>query len=166
MHQLCLEESLNAFGANSGQSPTKKASPSRGSYQPEKQGLYDPAREHDSCGVGFVVNVKGAKSHSIVKQGLQILENLEHRGAVGADELAGDGSGILIQLPDDFFREETSKIGFKLPEAGQYGVGMIFLPQNDAIRKKCEEFVEQFVKGEGQKVLGWRDVPVNGDGLV
>ena len=157
----CLEDSLNAFGSNSGDLPNELT----GSTKPERQGLYDPANEHDSCGVGFVVNFKGAKSHSIVEQGLRILQNLEHRGAVGADELAGDGSGILIQIPDAFFREETAKLGFTLPPEGKYAVGMIFLPKDDAIRKVCEDFVEKFVETEGQTVLGWRDVPVNSEGL-
>ena len=96
---------------------------------PCAQGLYDPANEHDACGVGFVAHIKGAKSHAIVEQGLQILKNLTHRGAVGADPLAGDGAGILLQIPDAFFREELAKQGIKLPPAGQYGVGMVFLPQ-------------------------------------
>ena len=105
---------------------------------PPRQGLYDPANEHDACGVGFVAHIKGAKSHSIVEQGLQILKNLTHRGAVGADPLAGDGAGILIQLPDAFFREEMAKAGVSLPPAGQYGVGMVFLPQEHASRLACE----------------------------
>lgn len=132
---------------------------------PVKQGLYDPAREHDACGVGFVVNFKGVKSHKIVQQGLRILENLEHRGAVGADELAGDGSGILIQIPDSFLRKETEKLGFGLPVAGDYAVGMMFLPEDPGKRQACEEFTEKFVIAEGQTVLGWRDVPVNSEGL-
>ena len=152
---------MSAFLANSGDLPTENS----GASSPERQGLYDPANEHDSCGVGFIVNVKGTKSHALVEQGLRILENLEHRGAVGADELAGDGSGILIQIPDAFFREETAKLGFELPPAGQYGVGMTFMPKDDGLRESCEQFVEKFVKAEGQTVLGWRDVPVNDGGL-
>ncbi|MCB1914046.1 MAG: glutamate synthase subunit alpha, partial [Rhodocyclaceae bacterium] len=104
-------------------------------------------------------------SHTLVRQGLQILENLEHRGAVGADELAGDGSGILIQIPDAFFRAEAKALGFDLPAAGKYGVGMFFLPKDDAKRAACEQLVEQFVAAEGQTLLGWRDVPVNDEGL-
>lgn len=96
---------------------------------PEAQGLYDPQNEHDACGVGFVASIKGKKSHEIVKQGLKILENLDHRGAVGADPLMGDGAGILIQVPDAFYREEMAKQGVTLPPAGEYGVGMIFLPK-------------------------------------
>ncbi len=128
---------------------------------PEQQGLYDPANEHDACGVGFVAHVKGHKSHSIVEQGLLILKNLDHRGAVGADPLQGDGAGILIQIPDQFYREEMAKQGIALPPAGEYGVGMVFLPQEAASRHACVEEIERSVKAEGQVLLGWRDVPVN-----
>ncbi|MBI2307206.1 MAG: glutamate synthase large subunit [Rhodocyclales bacterium] len=128
---------------------------------PHRQGLYDPANEHDACGVGFVAHVKGAKSHSIVEQGLLILKNLDHRGAVGADPLMGDGAGILIQIPDAFFREEMAKQGVTLPPAGEYGVGMCFLPQESASRVACEEEIERSVKAEGLVLLGWREVPVS-----
>jgi len=131
------------------------------SVVPERQGLYDPANEHDACGVGFVAHIKGKKSHSIVEQGLQILKNLDHRGAVGADPLQGDGAGILIQLPDAFFREELAKQGIALPAAGEYGVGMCFLPRESASRLACQEEIERAIRGEGQVLLGWRDVPVN-----
>ena len=131
-------------------------------YQPPMaQGLYDPTHEHDACGVGFVAHIKGKKSHSIVEQGLTILKNLNHRGAVGADPKASDGAGILIQIPDKFFREELAKHGITLPPAGQYGVGMIFLPRDPASRSACEYEIERAVKDEGQAVLGWRDVPVD-----
>ena len=126
-------------------------------------GLYDPANEHDACGVGFVAHIKGQKAHSIVEQGLKILENLDHRGAVGADALMGDGAGILIQIPDEFFRAEMAKQGVKLPPPGEYGVGMIFLPKEHASRLACEQEVERAVKAEGQVLLGWRDVPVDKD---
>ena len=132
---------------------------------PCAQGLYDPANEHDACGVGFVAHIKGAKSHAIVEQGLQILKNLTHRGAVGADPLAGDGAGILLQIPDAFFREELAKQGIKLPPAGQYGVGMVFLPQEPASRFACEYEIERSIKEEGQTLLGWRDVPRDNSGL-
>ena len=105
---------------------------------PAPQGLYDPANEHDACGVGFVAHIKGQKSHEIVLQGLQILENLDHRGAVGADPLMGDGAGILIQIPDAFYREEMAKQGVTLPPAGEYGVGIIFLPNEHSSRLACE----------------------------
>jgi len=136
-----------------------------GSGAPERQGLYDPANEHDACGVGFVANIKGKKSHSIVQQGLQILRNLTHRGAVGADPLAGDGAGILIQIPDVFLREELSTQGVRLPPPGQYGVGMVFLPKEPASRLACEYEIERAIKDEGQILLGWRDVPVDDTGL-
>ncbi len=128
---------------------------------PERQGLYDPANEHDACGVGFVAHVKGQKSHGIVEQGLLILKNLDHRGAVGADPLQGDGAGILIQIPDRFYREEMASLGVELPPAGEYGVGMVFLPQEAASRHACVEEIERSVKAEGQVILGWREVPVN-----
>ncbi|RIX48544.1 MAG: glutamate synthase large subunit [Rhodocyclales bacterium GT-UBC] len=130
---------------------------------PERQGLYDPANEHDACGVGFVAHFKGQKSHSIVEQGLLILKNLDHRGAVGADPLQGDGAGILIQIPDQFYREEMAKQGVELPPVGEYGVGMVFLPQEAASRHACVEEIERSVKAEGQVILGWREVPVNRD---
>jgi len=126
-----------------------------------RQGLYDPSNEHDACGVGFVANIKNRKSHDIIKQGLQILVNLDHRGAVGADPMAGDGAGILIQVPDGFMRSECEKLGITLPEAGDYGVGMVFLPKNVDSRAKCEAAIESVAAAEGQTVLGWRDVPVD-----
>ena len=133
---------------------------------PLSQGLYDPANEHDACGVGFVVNVKNRKSHAIIEQGLKILENLEHRGATGYDPLLGDGAGILIQIPDRFFREEMAKQGVALPVAGEYGVGMIFLPRKEADRRACEQAIERTIKAEGQRLLGWRDVPRDNRGLA
>ena len=126
---------------------------------PGKQGLYDPSNEHDACGVGFVVNIKNRKSHSIVEQGLQILKNLEHRGATGYDPLLGDGAGILIQTPDAFLRVEMAKQGVALPPAGDYGVGMVFLPRDEAGRRACEAAIERTIRYEGQTLLGWRDVP-------
>ena len=128
-----------------------------------EHGLYSPANEHDACGVGFVAHIKGHKSHAIVQQGLKILENLDHRGAVGADKLMGDGAGILIQLPDALYREELAKQGVNLPPPGEYGVGMVFLPKEHASRLACEQALERAVKAEGQVLLGWRDVPVNRD---
>ena len=122
---------------------------------PVKQGLYDPAMEHDACGVGFVAHIKGQKSHSIVEQGLLILKNLTHRGAVGADPLMGDGAGVLIQIPDQLYRDDMIAKGVKLPAPGDYGVGMIFLPKETASRKACEEEIGRGVRAEGQVVLGW-----------
>lgn len=129
------------------------------------KGLYNPSREHDACGVGFIAHLKGQKSHKVVADGLNILENLTHRGAVGADPLMGDGAGMLVQIPHDFFKAELSAQGVALPEAGQYGVGFLFLPQDAALRAKCVEIVERVVAAEGQKVLGWRDVPVDNSSL-
>ncbi len=132
---------------------------------PPRQGLYDPANEHDACGVGFVANVKGLKSHQIIEQGLRILVNLTHRGAVGADPLAGDGAGILMQIPDALLREECAGLGIELPPVDDYGVGMLFLPQPAETRSWCETLIEQTIAEEGQTLLGWRDVPVDNSGL-
>jgi glutamate synthase (NADPH/NADH) large chain/glutamate synthase (ferredoxin) len=137
----------------------------------QNNGLYSTANEHDACGVGFVAHIKGTKSHDIVKNALKILENLDHRGAVGADKLMGDGAGILIQLPDALYREEMAENGVgpsgsrgvTLPPPGEYGVGMVFLPKEHASRLACEQEMERAIKAEGQVLLGWRDVPVNRD---
>ncbi len=126
----------------------------------KNKGLYDPKNEHDSCGVGFIANIKGFKSHSIIQQGLQILKNLDHRGAVGSDPLMGDGAGILTQIPHNFYKEEMKRFGIFLPPPGEYGVGMVFLPKESASRIACEKEIERAVTGENQVVLGWRDVPV------
>ncbi len=127
----------------------------------EQHGLYRPAGEHDACGVGFVAHIKGVKAHAIIEQGLKILENLDHRGAVGADKLMGDGAGILIQIPDDYYRAEMAAQGVTLPPPGEYGVGMIFLPKENASRLACEQELERAVRAERQVLLGWRDVPVD-----
>ncbi|MBA4012176.1 MAG: glutamate synthase large subunit [Phenylobacterium sp.] len=132
---------------------------------PGRQGLYDPRNEHDACGVGFVANIKGRKSHEVVTAGLEILINLDHRGAVGADPLVGDGAGILIQIPDALLRDWASKEGVDLPPAGEYAVAMCFLPSDDAARDVVMAQFEHFLKVEQQPLLGWRDVPVNNDGL-
>src|SRR5712671_5932541 len=132
---------------------------------PEKQGLYDPRNEHDSCGVGFVVDIKGRKAHAIVRQGLSILVNLDHRGAVGADPLVGDGAGCLIQIPDALLRDWARKEAVDLPAPGHYAVAMCFLPQDEAARKFAVKRLEHFVRVEGQKLLGWRDVPTDCTGL-
>jgi glutamate synthase (NADPH/NADH) large chain len=132
---------------------------------PSKQGLYDPRNEHDSCGVGFVVNIKGRKSHEIVRRGLQILVNLDHRGAVGADPLVGDGAGCLIQMPDRLLRDWAGKNKISLPKPGAYAVAMCFLPQDEASRRVAVEHFEHFTIAEGQSILGWRDVPTDTTGL-
>ena len=127
---------------------------------PPAQGLYDPANEHDACGIGFVVNIKGEPSHDIVLKGLQILENLVHRGACGCDPETGDGAGLLIQIPHKFFAREAVSLGFSLPNAGEYGIAMCFLPVDRQQRLTCEGVVERFTREEGLTVLGWRDTPV------
>ena len=126
-------------------------------------GLYRPEYEHDACGVGFVAHIKGQKSHAIVRDGLLILQNLDHRGAVGADALMGDGAGILMQIPDALYREDMSARGIRLPPPGEYGVGMIFLPREPASRMACEQEIERAVRALGQRVLGWREVPLDRD---
>ncbi len=132
----------------------------------QAQGLYHPSHEHDACGVGFVAHIKGRKSHTIVEQGLTVLRNLTHRGAVGWDPKLSDGAGLLIQIPDRFYREQMARQGVKLPPAGQYGVGMVFLPRDPASRIACEYEIERAIKDEGQGLLGWRDVPVDNSDLA
>jgi glutamate synthase (NADPH) large chain len=132
---------------------------------PQAQGLYAPQREHDSCGVGFIADMHNRKSHEIVAQGLKILLNLDHRGAVGADPKAGDGCGMLVQIPHRFFVAEAEKLGFVLPEPGNYAVGAFFLPRDPAGRSIVETIIEQTVAAEGQIFIGWRDVPVDSAGL-
>jgi glutamate synthase (NADPH/NADH) large chain len=131
-----------------------------------RQGLYDPRLEHDACGVGFVANIKNVKSHGIVRQGLQILENLTHRGATGYDPLLGDGAGILIQTPDAFLRAEAGVLGISLPPIGRYGTGIVFLPRSANGRLACESVVARIVDQEGQRFLGWRDIPRDNSGLA
>ncbi len=125
------------------------------------KGLFDPAREHDACGVGFIVDLKSRASHGIIEDALRILENLEHRGAVGADPITGDGAGILIQIPHAFLSEECAKLGFKLPAPGHYAVGHIFMPQDERLRRHCETVWARIVREEGLELIGWRDVPVD-----
>src|SRR6201999_1877492 len=132
---------------------------------PPKQGLYDPRNEHDSCGVGFVANIKGEKSNEIIAQGLQLLINLDHRGAVGADPTMGDGAGCLIQIPDALLRDWATTTGVTLPAPGDYAVAMCFLPRDTRARDIIVKQFEHFVKLEGQTLIGWRDVPVEPNGL-
>jgi len=129
--------------------------------RPKEQGLYDPSFEHDSCGVGLVANINGVRSHKIVQQGLEVLVNLGHRGAVGADPNTGDGAGILLQMPNDFFQKHSKSININLPDAGNYAVGMTFLPSSHDARVGCEKIIEDVVNANQQDFLGWRDVPVN-----
>ena len=132
---------------------------------PERQGLYDPRNEHDSCGIGFVANIKGRKSHDIIARGLEILVNLDHRGAVGADPLVGDGAGCLIQMPDALLRDWADGQGLALPPVGRYGVAMCFLPWEERARTVAVEHLELFIRAEGQTLIGWRDVPTVTKGL-
>ena len=141
--------------------PTPECDPSR--EVAARDGLYQPSCERDACGVGFVAHIRGQKSHSIVELGLLILKNLDHRGAVGADPLMGDGAGVLIQIPDAVFREEMGAQGVVLPPLGEYGVGMVFLPKEHASRMACEQELERAVRASGQVLLGWRDVPTDRD---
>ena len=135
--------------------------PSAYAGQPAAHGLYDPHHEHDSCGVGFVVDVKGRRSHTIVRQALEVLINLLHRGACGCEPNTGDGAGILLQMPDRFLRKTTRALGITLPQAGEYGAGFVFLPHDPAERQQIQTLVEAVVVEEGQRVLGWRDLPTD-----
>ena len=127
----------------------------------KKQGLYDPANEKDSCGVGFVCNIKGEKSNKIVKQGIEVLKRLAHRGATGSDPKTGDGAGILIQVPHDFLESICKENNISLPVFGDYGTGLVFLPRDVAQREFCKNTINEIVAKEGQSVLWWRKVPVD-----
>src|SRR5207253_4351105 len=132
---------------------------------PPAQGLYHPAHEHDSCGIGFVASVRGNKSHDIISKGIEVLINLTHRGACGCDPETGDGAGVTIQVPHKFFARECAKLGFTLPPEGDYGVGMTFLPVERHQRLQCEGILERIVQEEGLAVLGWRDTPIDGSAI-
>ncbi|MFQ5989847.1 MAG: glutamate synthase subunit alpha, partial [Candidatus Methylomirabilales bacterium] len=132
---------------------------------PPKQGLYDPRFEHDACGIGFVVNIKGAKSNQLVRQALTVLQNLTHRGARGAESNTGDGAGILLQTPHAFLQKACAEAGIHLPPFGEYGVGMVFLPPDPVQRRNCEKRFEEIIAEEGQRLLGWRTVPTNNASL-
>src|SRR6266699_1873495 len=135
------------------------------SWRPPAEGLYDPALERDSCGVGFIANIKGKKSRQIVSDAINILCNLEHRGAVGADPRAGDGAGILVQIPHAFFKRKATEIGFQLPEPGEYAVGALFMPRETAWRRVIQSIIADQIKAEGLMLLGWRDVPTDNSSL-
>ena len=126
---------------------------------PQAQGMYDPQFERDACGMGFVVDVQGRPSHSIIQQALTVLARLTHRGAQGAEANSGDGAGIMLQLPHQFLQQQTAQLGFALPEPGDYGVGMLFLPHDAAKRQQCEQALARIIAEEGQQLLGWRTVP-------
>ena len=132
---------------------------------PARQGLYDPRHEHDACGIGFVADIKGRASHQIIEQGLEVLVNLTHRGACGCDPETGDGAGLLIQMPHEFFAAEAESLGFDLPRRGEYGVGMLFLSKKPEDRGAVRRMIERVVQEEGQRVLGWREVPADGDAI-
>ncbi|MEB2312521.1 MAG: glutamate synthase large subunit [Sorangiineae bacterium] len=132
---------------------------------PCRSGLYDPRFEHDACGIGFVANIRGEPSHAIVRKGVDILLNLVHRGACGCDPLTGDGAGLLVQLPHGFFAREASRMGLKLPSPGRYGVGCVFLPRDKLQRQRVKQIVEDKILGTGQRLIGWRPVPVDEDAL-
>ncbi len=132
---------------------------------PPAQGMYDPRYEHDACGIGFVANIRGEKSHEIIKQGIQVLINLTHRGACGCDPETGDGAGVLIQIPHKFFARECAALDFTLPAPGEYAVGMCFLPVEKQARLQAEGILERIIGEEGLTVLGWRDTPVEGDAI-
>ncbi len=135
------------------------------SYYPDKIGLYDSANEHDACGVGFVAHIKNKPSHKIIEQGIMVLERMEHRGALGGDNKTGDGAGVMMQIPDEFFQRVTKENGVNLPEKGKYGVGMVFLPLEKKLQKKCIDIVNKQIKKEGLNLITWRDVPVNSETL-
>ena len=132
---------------------------------PQASGLYDPAHEHDACGVGFVVDIAGRRSHSVIARGLQVLINLQHRGACGCEANTGDGAGILIQIPDAFLRKATAPLDIELPEPGRYAAGLVFLPTHALTREAVREAFAHIVAEEAQVLLGWREVPVDASHL-
>ena len=137
----------------------------RAKLSPKKEGLYDPQFEHDSCGVGFIASINGQKSHKTVEDALKILVRMEHRGACGAEENTGDGAGVLTQIPHKFFQRECENLHIDLPEAGNYAVGMLFLPTDESKRAFSESILLKTIAEEGQRFLGWRDVPTNNAGI-
>ena len=160
-----IQQGRDALGASP--APTTSAPAARGAdpLLPRAQGLYDPANERDSCGVGVVADMKGRKSHAILQKGLQILANLDHRGATGADATLGDGCGVLTQIPHGFFALECERLGLNLPEPGHYAIGQFFMPRDAAARAEVEAIVEEAVVAEGQTAIGWRDIPVDNSDL-
>src|SRR6267378_5563082 len=135
------------------------------SWRPPAEGLYDLSLEKDSCGVGFIANIKGKKSHQIVSDAINILCNLEHRGAVGADPRAGDGAGILVQIPHGFFARKAAEIGFQLPQPGEYAIGALFMPRDTAWRNVIKSIIADQIREEGLMLLGWRNVPTDNSSL-
>src|SRR5215831_10816772 len=153
------------LSANADSKPLEREHEREFSWRPTAEGLYDPALEKDSCGVGFIANIKGKRSHQIVSDALSILCNLEHRGAVGADPRFGDGAGILVQIPHPFFKRKAAEIGFQLPEPGEYAIGALFMPKDTAWRKVIQSIIADQIKAEGMMLLGWRDVPSDNSSL-
>ena len=154
-----VAEALSATAASKPADTLLEDSPREHSWRPPAEGMYDLSMEKDSCGVGFIANIKGKKSHQIVSDAISILCNLEHRGAVGADPRAGDGAGILVQIPHAFFTRKAAEIGFQLPEPGHYAIGALFMPKETAWRKVIQSIIAEQIKEEGLVLLGWRDVP-------
>src|ERR1700738_1671368 len=145
--------------------PTRQHPLREHTWRPPTEGLYDLSQEKDSCGVGFIANIKGKKSHQIVSDAISILCNLEHRGAVGADPRAGDGAGILVQIPHGFFGRKAAEIGFQLPEPGEYAIGALFMPRETAWRNVIKSIIADQIKQEGLMLLGWREVPTDNSSL-
>src|SRR6188768_1595681 len=160
-----VAEALSATAASKPADTLLEDSPREHSWRPPAEGMYDPSLEKDSCGVGFIANIKGKKSHQIVSDAINILCNLEHRGAVGADPRAGDGAGILVQIPHAFFSRKAAEIGFQLPEPDHYAIGALFMPKETAWRKVIQSIIAEQIKEEGLLLLGWRDVPTDNSSL-
>ena len=160
-----VAETLSATAASKPADTLLEDAPREHNWRPPAEGLYDLSMEKDSCGVGFIANIKGKKSHQIVSDAISILCNLEHRGAVGADPRAGDGAGILVQIPHAFFTRKAAEIGFKLPEPGHYAIGALFMPKETAWRKVIQSIIAEQIKEEGLMLLGWRDVPSDNSSL-
>jgi len=159
-----LTDELSAASARKPAFDSLDALPEHGA-RPPATGLYDLSLEKDSCGVGFIANIKVRKSHQIISDALQILCNLEHRGAVGADPRAGDGAGILVQIPHAFFSRKAKALGFALPKVGHYAVGALFMPKEKAWRKVIQSIIADQIKAEQLKLLGWREVPTDNSSL-
>src|SRR6202790_1783785 len=155
-----VTEALSAAADSKPEEPAREFS-----WRPPAEGLYDPALEKDSCGVGFIANIKGRKSHQIVSDAINILCNLEHRGAVGADPRAGDGAGILVQTPHKFLARKAKELGFTLPKPGEYAVGVLFLPHEEAWRQEVMDTYAAVAAQDGMKILGWRDIPTDNSTL-
>src|SRR6266705_2661573 len=158
-------DALSAASASKPAEPLHEDSRREHDGRPPAEGLYDPSLEKDSCGVGFIANIKGKKSHQIVSDAMNILCNLEHRGAVGADPRFGDGAGILVQIPHAFFKRKAAEIGFALPAPGEYAIGALFMPRETAWRNVIKSIVAEQIKAEGLMLLGWRDVPTDNSSL-